>query len=515
MNDGLQVSKGDFNAAQALIEANLPRRANKIAIIDGAGAHTYGELAARIDACGAALLAEGARPGDRVALCMLDSLDMVACFLGSIKAGLIPAPLNTLLQAGDYAHILADSGARLAVVSSHILDRVGAGAASAGWAGRIIASDPSDPAHCQLSDLARSTGPLAAAPADSAAPAFWLYSSGSTGRPKGVIHRHASLGHTADLFARQVLGLREDDVIYSAAKLFFAYGLGNALTFPLSVGATVVLLPDRPTPEVVWPLLRSHDVTMFFGVPTLYASMLAHPEAASGAPALRLCVSAGEPLPAEIGRRWREHYATEIIDGVGSTEMLHIFVSNRPGAVRHGASGIATPGYELRLVTEDDREAAEGELGELHVRGPSAAAGYWNQPEKSAATFQDGWVRTGDRFRRDEAGHFVYCGRADDMLKVSGIWVSPTEVEAALVEHEAVLEAAVVGVTDQNNLTRVKAYVVPRAGVEGDVLLAEKLKAFAKARLAPYKYPRQIEFVPELPKTATGKVRRHVLREQG
>jgi benzoate-CoA ligase len=509
------AATGGHNAAVALLARNLPARAGKIAVIDDAGAHTYADLARRVDRCGAALLDLGGRPGERVILCMLDSLDFIGCFLGAIKAGLIPVPLNTLLQPDDYAYVLADSGARLAVVSRPLFDRFAAGMALGEWPGRLVVQGSGDDGHCELDELiARPPVPLAAAMTSPDAPAFWLYSSGSTGRPKGVIHRHASLAHTADRFAGQVLGMREDDVVYSASKLFFAYGLGNALTFPLSVGATTVLLAERATPDVVWRLLAERGVTLFFGVPTLYAAMLSPDVVPDQTPqALRLCVSAGEALPQEVGRRWTERTGTEIVDGVGSTEMLHVFLTNRPGEVRYGTSGKATPGYELKLLAEDGQPAATGEIGELYVRGPSAAAGYWNQPEKHAHAFADGWVRTGDRFRQDETGAYVFCGRADDMLKIGGIWVSPAEVEAVLIEHEAVLEAAVVGVADQDELVRVKAFVALNAGVLADAGLAEALRAFAKARLAPFKCPRAIVFVDELPKTATGKIRRHVLRE--
>ena len=347
-------------------------------------------------------------------------------------------------------------------------------------------------------------------PAD---PAFMLYSSGSTGRPKGVLHAHASLARTAESFAAGVLGLRADDVIYSAAKLFFAYGLGNSLTFPLWTGATAILQPERVTPTVVWRALAQHRATVFCGVPTLFASLLASPDfPGPSAMNLRLCVSAGEPLPPEISRVWTARTGVEIIDGIGSTEMLHIFLCNRPGQIRRGVTGLPAPGYEVRLVAEDGAVSTRGKLGELHVRGPSAALGYWRNPERTRTVFADGWVRTGDQFRRLRSGHYVYAGRSDDMLKVSGIWVSPAEVEAVLLEHGAVGEAAVVGVPDAHGLVKTRAFVVPAEGFEPGAELAHALKAFSKSRLALHKYPRQISFVAELPKTATGKIRRHLLR---
>ena len=501
------ANEGGFNAAVALIAVNLPARAGKVAVIDDAGAHTYAEVASHADRCGSALLAQGAQPGDRVILCMQDSVHFTACFLGAIKAGLIPIPLNTLLPADDYAYVLGDSAARLAVVSQPLLERFAAGVAQASWPGGLIVQGGDND---QLSELAaRARLPLTAAMSAPNAPAFWLYSSGSTGRPKGAIHRHASLGHTAELFGRQVLGLTEDDVIYSASKLFFAYGLGNGLTFPMSVGATAVLTAGRATPDAVWALLDKHKVSVFCGVPTLYAGMLASTPATPPR-TVRMGVSAGEALPQDVGRRWTKAMGWEIVDGVGSTEMLHVFLTNRPGVGRYGSLAGATPGYELKLLGEDGQPVTAGDIGELYVRGPSAAMGYWNRPDKTEHTFTGGWVRTGDQLRQDETGAYLFAGRTDDMLKVGGVWVSPAEVEAALIEHPAVLEAAVVGAPDANDLIKIKAFVVLATGATGD---AEALRDFAKTRLATHKCPRAIAFVDELPKTATGKIRRHILRD--
>jgi benzoate-CoA ligase len=503
------ANAGGFNAAVALIAANLPAHAHKVAVIDDDGPHTYAEIAERADRCGAALLAQGSVPGDRVILCLQDSVDFTACFLGAIKAGLIPIPLNTLLPPDDYAYILGDSTARLAVVSQPLLERFEAGVAQANWTGPLIVQGGENDQLAQLAaEAALPLTPVMSAPD---APAFWLYSSGSTGRPKGAVHRHASLGHTAELFGRQVLGLTEDDVIYSASKLFFAYGLGNGLTFPMSVGATVVLTAGRATPEVVWGLLERYKVSVFCGVPTLYAGMLAKDAMPPALPSsVRMGVSAGEALPQDVGRRWTTAMGCEIVDGVGSTEMLHVFLTNRPGVGRYGSLAGSTPGYALKLLSEDGQPVAQGDIGELYVRGPSAAIGYWNRPDKTAQTFVGGWVRTGDQLRQDETGAYVFAGRTDDMLKVGGVWVSPAEVEAALIEHPAVLEAAVVGAPDANALIKIKAFVVLATGAVGD---AEALRDFAKTRLAPYKCPRAIAFVDELPKTATGKIRRHVLRD--
>jgi benzoate-CoA ligase len=342
--------------------------------------------------------------------------------------------------------------------------------------------------------------------------AFWLYSSGSTGKPKGTVHLHGSPWWTGELYGKHVLGLREDDVLFSAAKLFFAYGLGNALTFPLMVGATVVLLPDRATPSQVFKLWTTAGVTVFFGAPTGYAGMLAAPDLPERSQVkLRLCSSAGEALPREIGQRFAARFGCDIIDGIGSTEMLHIFLSNRPGDVHYGTTGRAVPGYEVKLLGEQGLEVPQGEIGDLYIKGPSAALMYWGLRDKTRTTFQGEWTQSGDKYLQDENGCYVYAGRSDDMLKVSGIYVSPFEVEATLMQHPSVLESAVIGREDAQGLTKTKAFVVLKKGTSAS---EDELKAFVKQRLAPYKYPRFIEFVDELPKTATGKIQRFRLRER-
>jgi benzoate-CoA ligase len=507
-----------YNAAADLIGRNVPARAQKTAFIDEQGSYTYGELARRVDLGAGALRGLGLEAEQRIVLGLLDTIDFPTAFLGAIQAGIVPIPVNTLFQPSDYAFILADSRAKLAIVSAELLPQYEEAARLASWSGRIIVSDPrgmlTGSPHPTLASLLNDATPIAEpAPTRPDDVCFWLYSSGSTGKPKGTVHLQTSMIRTAELFAQHVLGMREDDVVFSAAKLFFAYGLGNALSFPMSVGATAVLFSGRATPDVVSTILRERGASIFCGVPTLFGALLVHP----GLPAredvaLRLCTSAGEPLPEELGKNWTARFGVEIIDGIGSTEMLHIFVSNKPGAVKYGTTGLPVPGYRVRIVDEDGREVAPGELGELEVCGETSAAYYWNNREKSRRTFAGEWTRTGDKFRQDEDGYYVYCGRVDDMLKVSGIWVSPSEVEAALVAHEDVLEAAVIGIADEQELVKPKAFVVLKPGVAASDALSDALKAHVKNRLAPYKYPRWVEFVPDLPKTATGKIQRHILR---
>ena len=502
-----------FNAAAWLLALNAGHPA-RVAYIDDTQRLTYGELADRVRRCAAGLLASGLRSEERVLMVMHDSIDWPVAFLGALYAGIVPVPVNTLLTTDDYAYMLAHSGARALLASSALWPVLSpAVAGHAGTLAVFVAGSGDAPEGTEaLAGLQRSE-PLAS-PADTAADgiAFWLYSSGSTGRPKGAVHTHANLYWTAQLYAKPVLGLRASDVGFSAAKLFFAYGLGNGLSFPLSVGATTVLMAERPTPAAVFKRWVEHRVNVFYGAPTGFAGMLAAPDLpARAAVALRLCSSAGEALPRELGERFTQRFGCEIIDGLGSTEMLHIFLSNRPGDVHYGTSGTVVPGYRLRLVNEDGADAAPGEIGDLFVSGPSAALMYWAQREKSRATFQGEWTKTGDKYSVDARGCYVYAGRGDDMLKVSGVYVSPFEVEATLMQHAAVLECAVIGVADADGLTKTKAYVVCKPGQQ---VGEDELKAFVKERLAAYKYPRLIAFIDELPKTATGKIQRFRLRER-
>jgi benzoate-CoA ligase family protein len=456
------------------------------------------------------------RQEERVLLLLLDTIDFPTMFLGAMKLGAVPVPANTLLTAKDYAYLVADSRARVVVVSDHLLPKLSDVIAERPDITILVARTPlggDTAAHALLADALEQASPeLAAASTTPDDPAFWLYSSGSTGAPKGAVHLHSHLMWTAALYARSVLGLREDDVVYSAAKLFFAYGLGNALTFPLAMGATAVLAAERPSPRLVSRMMREHQPTIFCGVPTLYAQMLASPDFSDVSPHLRVSVSAGEALPRHVGEAWRARTGTDILDGIGSTEMLHIFLSNRPGDVRYGTSGKPVPGYEVKLVGDDGEPVSDGDEGSLWVAGPSACAWYWNQREKSLATFHGKWTRTGDRYIRDADGYYTYSGRADDMLKVGGIWVSPFEVESALSSHEAVLEVGVVAHEDADGLVKPKAFVVLKHAEAASTELEKELQTFVKQKLAPYKYPRWVEFVAELPKTATGKIQRYKLR---
>jgi benzoate-CoA ligase len=500
----------DYNAAHDLLARNAAR-SSKVAFIDAAtGAElSYGELTEQAHRFGNALRARGIAPESRVLVAMLDTLEWPVVFLGCILAGVVPVAANTLLTSKDFEFMLRDSRAQALFVSSPLLPVFEPLIGSIGTLKTVfVAGGAGSNSVAALIDSGTDTPDVESTSADDAC--FWLYSSGSTGTPKGTVHLHSHLIQTAELYGRAVLGIREADVVFSAAKLFFAYGLGNALTFPMSVGATAVLLPSRPTPGDVFGVLRNYRPTIFYGVPTLYAALLADAQRPRRAELnLRVCTSAGEALPADIGKRWTAEFGCEILDGIGSTEMLHIFLSNRPGEVRYGTTGKAVPGYQLRIVGDDGRECGAGEIGELQINGPTAALMYWNNRAKTKATFAGEWTRSGDKYTRDTDGYYTYGGRSDDMLKVGGIYVSPFEVEACLMTHASVLEAAVIGVTDTDELVKPKAYVVLKSGRSAT---AEDLQAHVKSLLAPYKYPRWIQFVAELPKTATGKIQRFKLR---
>jgi benzoate-CoA ligase family protein len=504
-----------FNVAVPFIDRHLAEgRGAKVAIRTAEGEVTYADLAANVNRCANLLVRLGLARGDRMLMIVKDCPDFFYLFWGAIKAGIVPVPLNTLLRAASYSYMIEDSGAAALVYSPEFAEEVLPAIAAASRAPQTVLCTEGE--ATSLARLLADREPIfEAAPATADDDCFWLYSSGSTGAPKAAVHRHRDMVVTSQRFGVETLGVREDDVCYSEAKLFFAYGLGNNLTFPLWVGATAVLNDKRPGPATSFPLIARFRPTLYFGVPTLYAAYLQHfatekPDLSS----VRQCVSAGEALPAEILRRWHEETGLWIVDGIGSTEALHIFISNAPGDIRPGSSGRVVPGYAARILDEGGAEVADGESGQLLIAGDSTARCYWNNAERTARTMVDGWLNTGDTYRRDAEGYYYYCGRSDDMMKVGGIWCSPFEIESRLVEHPAVVEAAVVGRADAEDLVKPEAFVVLRQGQAGSAALAAELVEFCRKGLAPYKYPRRVNFVAELPKTATGKIQRFVLRSR-
>jgi benzoate-CoA ligase family protein len=519
--DWLDLPRG-YNAACQFIDRHLAEgRADKTAYYDDRGSYTYGELVERVNRAGNVLRHLGVEMEQRVALCLPDSIDFAAVFWGAIKIGAIAVPVNPLFGRAEIDFVLRDCRARVLVTSGWHLAELRPVLLSQPYLKTVLVVSSEKtferPERAALSydELAReASDKLKSAPTLADDGAFLLYTSGSTGQPKGVVHLHRNLIATAMLSGEKVLGIAQDDVVFSAAKLFFAYGLGNGMTFPLHAGASAVLMAERATAESVMRVISARRPTLFFGVPTLYAKLLAlaesnrdwHPES------LRLCASAGEALPEELGRRWRGRFGVDVLDGIGATETLHNFISNQPGEVRYGATGRVVAGYEVRLLDERGSEVGPGEVGELWCRGPSLAAGYWNNRAATAAAFFGPWFRTRDRFTRDSDGFYRHLGRADDMLKVSGMWVSPAEVEAVLATHPEVQEAAVVGAPDADGLIKPKAFVVVKPDVTPGPELEAALAALAKAKLARYKYPRWISFRNELPRTATGKLQRFKLR---
>jgi 4-hydroxybenzoate-CoA ligase len=505
-----------YNAARDFVDRHVDNGLDdKPAFIDANRTLTYGELDRATRQMGNVLAGLGVAREARIALLMHDTVDWPVAFWGALRAGIVPVAINTLLATAQYEYMLADSRAQVLFVSHPLLPVVEPCLDRLPHLRHVVVAGQPAAGRPFFTDLlTQASADFETVDTCADEVAFWLYSSGSTGNPKGTRHVHTSLMVTADTYGRQVLGIRPDDVVLSAAKLFFAYGLGNSMTFPMSVGATALLLADRPTPAGIFALLRQHSPTLFFGVPTLYAAILADPQCSpeSGSENLRLCISAGEALPAEVGRSWQRRFGVDILDGVGSTEMLHIYLSNHPGDVRYGTCGKPVPGYGVRLVDESGHDVGADEIGEMVIDGESAADGYWHQRDKSRRTFEGRWTRSGDKFTRDAQGYYRVCGRTDDMFKVSGIWVSPFEVEAALIDHPSVLEAAVVPKADPDGLLKPKAFVVLKPGASPEGLPGE-LKEQVKAAIGQWKYPRWIEFIDALPKTATGKIQRFKLRE--
>ena len=515
-----------YNAVSDFVDANVARGlGRKVAFIDPDRSLSYGDLQTRSIRFANALRSLGVEHEQRVALLLNDTVDYPVAFWGVIRVGAVAIPLNTYLPLPQYAYILGDCRATTLVVAAPLAQSLSIVIDELPRLKNVVVVDGQSEAthvhsrktvHVFEELVAGSDSTAFTADTLSDEVAFWLYTSGSTGDPKGVKHVHSNLMATARLFGQGILDIREDDVVHSASKLFFAYGLGNAMTFPLSVGATAALWPRRPSPEGVFETMRRHRPTIFYGVPSLYTALLSHHDISKGAGSdrLRICVSAGEALPAHIGERWRDAVGVDVLDGLGSTEMLNTFLSNRPSDIRYGSTGKPVPGYDARIVDEHGRELSDGEIGELIVRGPSAGEGYWNQRAKSRSTFAGEWTHTGDKYRRDVDGYFYYCGRTDDMFKVSGMWVSPFDVEAALTSHEAVLEAAVIGKEDADGLIKPKAFIVLRNGFKADEVLLDALKLHVKDKAGPWKFPRWIEPRTTLPRTATGKLQRFRLREE-
>jgi len=503
-----------FNVAVPFIDRHLSEgRADKVVVRSvGGGEITYGELAQNVNRAGNALLGLGIGQGERVLMMIKDCPEFFYLFWGAIKAGVVPVPINTLLRAKDYQFMIEDSGCAGVIYSPEFAAEVEPALAQAARKPSHALRTTGD-GKTLASLMARSSDVLAPAPASARDDCFWLYSSGTTGTPKGAVHAHRDMVETAQHYAVDTLGLHEDDVCFSAAKLFFAYGLGNGMTFPLWVGASSILLPGPPTPDSTFDVIETFRPSIYYGVPTLYAAQL---KALESSPrdlsSLRACVSAGEALPADIFRRWQGKTDVVILDGIGSTEALHIFISNMLGDFKPGTSGRIVPGYQAKIVDESGAIVPGGESGRLLISGGSTARYYWNNPEKTAATMIDDWLDTGDTYIQDEDGYFHYCGRNDDMLKVGGIWCSPFEIEAKLIEHPKVLEAAVVGRADDAELIKPEAFVVLNNPEDAGELTEGELLEHCKSGLARYKYPRWFNFVTELPKTATGKIQRFKLR---
>ena len=512
-----------FNAASHFVDRIVASgRGSHVAIEYGDKTITYDEVLRNVNRFGSGLRTLGVRPEERVLLLLFDSPEFVYSFFGAIKIGAVPIPLNTMWKPKDYRHVIRDSRASALVVSEELLPVIETLEPDDRQPLRhtmVAGSAEATPPHTPFGALlARGCEICEAERTSRDAPAFWLYSSGSTGAPKGCVHLQHDMVVCAELFGKGILDIRETDRCYSVAKLFFAYGLGNSLYYPFSVGATTILWPGAPTPANVFPIIERHRPTIFFSVPTGYSMLLAFgrpdgEEREYDLSSLRLGVSAGEALPAPLYERFKQRYGVDIIDGIGSTETAHMFISNRPGAIRPGSSGQIVEGYEARVLDEAGMPVPIGEIGNLWIRGDSTCAGYWNQHEKTKETIQGHWIRTGDKYSLDADGYFWYAGRSDDMLKVGGQWVSPVEVENVLVAHDAVLECGVIGHENQDGLVKTMAFVVLRQGVAPSVELAKELQQHVRTQLAAYKRPQWVQFVPELPKTATGKIQRFKLRE--
>jgi len=511
-----------LNVATHFVDRNVSEgRGGRVAIECSDERVTYAQLLERTNRLGNALRTLNVRREERVQLILLDTPEFLYSFFGAIKMGAVAVPTNTLLKPDDYHYLLNDTGARVLIISNSLLPQVQAIPRSElPHLEHIIVAGASADGCLGFDELLDAASPdLEPALTGKDDSAFWLYSSGSTGAPKGCVHLHHDMVVCAESYAQAVLGIREDDRCYSVARLFFAYGLGNAGYFPLAVGATSILSPRPPSPDNVYATIERYRPSLFFSVPTNYASLLNHQRQGPDGrdfdlSSVRHAVSAGEALPAALFERFKQRFGIEILDAIGSTEALHMFIANRPGEARPGSSGKPLPGYEARIVDESGQPVPAGEVGNLLIRGDATSSCYWGLPEKSAETFVDGWLRTGDKYYQDSDGYFFYVGRSDDLFKVSGSWVSPFEIEAALVRHPSVLEAAVVAREDDNRLLRPAAFVTLRSPAVPGASLAAELEDFVAGQLAGFKRPRWVEFLPELPKTATGKLQRYKLRER-
>ena len=510
------ITVPEWYNASLIVDRNLEAgREDKVAIYSDDEV-SYGELARRINRFGRALREElGVRQEDRVLLVLDDTPSFPTAFFAAMRIGAIPVPVNTLVGADEYRFYVEDSRARIVVADGKFYDKVRDALRGVEEpVGLVLTNGREEGAHILEDLLEAGDDELSPAVTHKDDAAFWLYSSGSTGNPKGVVHLHHDIDYTCETYARHVLEIDESDRTFSTTKLFHAYGFGNGISFPYWAGASSVLLPGKPTPEAVLETIKRFEPTLFFSAPTLYNAILNYPHAGDyELPSIRYGVSAAEALPAHVWRRWKETFGISILDGIGSTEMLHIFISNTPDELKPGSSGKPVPGYEIRIFDEEEYPVEEpGEAGYLSVKGDSAAAYYWRNHEKTKETIKGEWLFAGDWYRVDEDGFYWYEGRADDMIKVSGLWVSPVEVENTLGDHEAVLEVAAVGV-DIEGLTRIKAYVVLREDHEGSDELVEELQEWSKENLKRYQYPHIVEFIEELPKTTTGKIQRFKLRK--
>jgi benzoate-CoA ligase family protein len=508
-----------LNAAAVFVDSHIAEgRGDKPAILCGKETVTYKKLYEKVNRAGNALKSLGIPLEQRVGILMPDNPEFVYAFFGAMKIGAVPIPMNTILLAKDYEYLLNDSRAHILVIHSSMLSKIMEIRGNLRYLEHIIVAGEDASAPLSLKELMKAASPELE-PEDTSKDdsAFWLYSSGTTGFPKGAIHLHHDMMVEADFYAKDTIGVKESDTSFSIAKLFFAYGLGNGLYFPLRTGGTTVLLPDRPMPKTIFKTIDKYKPTVYYGVPTSYSALLNLAEQTDRTDFgnVRMCISAGEPLPKPIYDKWLERFGLEIYDGIGSTEILHIFISNRPGRVKPGSTGEIVEGYEARIIDEKGKDVPIGETGTLLIKGDSIAAGYWNKHERTKETFRGEWINTHDKYRLDKDGYFWYAGRTDDVIKVSGQAVWPADVEAILLEHPAVLESGVAGVPDKDGLLKPWAYVVLKDGHEGSEELVRELQLFVKTRTAPHKYPRAVKFVEDLPKTATGKIQRYKLREIG